>query len=633
MPTLRAAAVIRAMVLDLLLEDRRSRALRCTALALVVAASSLAGQAAERVDLAPPFVADSGFAWLAYVPPDWPSDDLTGQHSRLVLLEDGVPLGPAHAVHDAVRGTGRGAYSHWLGGLVFSSSDNSDPNRNGRRYSVEQVAPPRVPRVLPLRDPFALLTADVVAWGAAGRPVPPRDGSAPGPRAPTVIWWYTIDALRHDTSRERLPDGTPLMPELDAFRRQAVEFSAAYAQSSFTKTSTASMFTGLWPQRHGVMHGVVPTWPEGGTLVFDLDTRFLSLAEFLADRGYATATHLFTIHVRPGDGMLQGFQRTDLAAGSRTPLDALPERLFAYEHVLGVHGPYAPSAEARARLGSAPPAALDPASLDWFYAPLSDAQAAELREAYRGEALDADRALGERLAWLRESGRWDEALVIVTADHGEEFLEHGATQHSVQLYEEVVRVPLLVKFPAGHPWAARHGESLPQRVRLVDLLPTLAELVGGDGPALPYAVDGASLGPILEDREIDPFARDVRLRVSFTTEVEGRRDSALFVTDAIVSGRLKAHFGWRIRSSQDPAHRPFRQGDVLAELFDLGADPAEAADLSGARPEALDDLFRRLQRSFVPLLPPGVPVPDAAAPDTEHDPALLQRLRELGYLR
>lgn len=596
--------------------------------------SSLGAPGDGAVTLQGPFRHDTGHAYTVVAPEGWAADGVDGNHSRLVLREDGVELGPGHKAHDTVRNDGGGAFSHWGRTLWFSTSDNSDPNINGRAYTVEQTAPERSLRVLPLADPFVALSPASVAVGAAGRAV--VDGARPVParRAPRLVYWYTIDALRTDTARELLEDGTPLMPNLAAFRDEAADFSGAYAHASFTKTSTASMFTGLWPQRHGVMHGVVPAWPQGGTLVFDLDARFYTLAEFLSDFGYETWTHPFTIHVRPGDGMLQGFDHTDLHSGRRVALTRLPERGFVYEHILGLHGPYKPSAEARERLGSPAPEGIDPGSIDWFYGPLEEEQVGHLWEAYRGEAIDSDRQLGERLDWLRGTGLWDDALIIVTADHGEEFLEHGATQHSVQLYEEVVHVPLLVKFPAEDPWAARHGERLPQRVGLVDLFPTLVELVAGDEEAVPYALDGRSLGPILEGDELGAFDRDVLLRVSFTTEREGRDDTALFVTDAVLEGRLKAHLGWRIRSSQDMARRPFAQGDDLAELYDLSSDPREVRDLAGDRQDALDDLAETLLRAFGPLLPHGVDFDDVLGADqADLDPGLLEAMRELGYLR
>jgi hypothetical protein len=80
------------------------------------------------------FHRNGGFAWACTLDVDWPSDDLAGQRSQAVLLEDGKPLGPAHSLHDVIRSQGRGTFSHWSGHLYFSTSDNTDPNQNGKQY-------------------------------------------------------------------------------------------------------------------------------------------------------------------------------------------------------------------------------------------------------------------------------------------------------------------------------------------------------------------------------------------------------------------------------------------------------------------------------------------------------------------
>jgi len=597
-----------------------------------------AARADEQVPLSGAFTNQGGLAWTVAGPSDWSADGVDSQESRLLLFEDGVALGPAHALHDEIRRLGAGRYSHWNGVLYFSTSDGTDPNSNGRRYSVSQ---PQLPagqegyRVLPLRDPFVALPPRSVARGVAGwTAVDSTRASVVREHVddPPLVYWYTIDALRVDTVAVRV-GGVPLMPALMKFRSESVTFERAYVQSSFTKTSTASMFTGLWPQRHGVMHGWLPTWPEGAALFFDLDNRFYTLAEYLGDRGYETWTHRFTIHVQSGAGMLQGFDHFDLASGSDVPLASIPERLFVYEHVLGAHGPYAPSEQARARLALSAPRSIDPGSTDWFYRPVDGVQRQELIDAYRAEVWDSDRGLARRLAFIREAGLWDEALIIVTSDHGEEFLDHGATQHSVQLYDEVLRVPLMVKFPAGHPWSARHGSHVENRVRLVDLYPTIIELLGDDVKELPYALDGASLGPILDGTEQGVSGRDVLARVSFTSMVEETGELALFVTDAIVHGPLKAVLGYRIRSSQQPEMRPFSQGDWIAELYDLGGDPREQLNLLESHRPAFEYLAEQLGRAFSPLHLPGA-MSSIAAPGDEGRPEadLTEALRALGYV-
>lgn len=607
-----------------------ARALR-GALCVLGLVSGAAAQEAFEFELQRPFRANGGAAWLAEVPAGWRSDDMHASASRLELLEDGAPLGPAHAAHQQIRDLGAGRYSHWDGHLYFSSSDGSDPNTNGRRYlaRVERLPPGREDYVaVPPRDPFVLLEREALARAVAGGL--PSEVEASLGRRPRLVYWYTIDALRADTAFEQV-DGRPLMPALQDFAREAARFDTAYAASSFTKISTASMFTGLSPARHRVMHGVAPVWPAGGELTFDLDPRFYTLAEFLRDVGYATATHPYTIHVRPGDGMLQGFARTDLASASAAPVAELPERLFAYEHILGVHGPYAPSSEARDALGVAEPTHVDPASTDWFSAELSDAALSELRAAYRAEAVDADAQLAQRLDWIREQGLWDDAVIVVTADHGEGFGEHGATQHTSTLYEEVVRVPLLIRFPSWHRWSGAHGERFLNRVSLVDVYATLVELLEVPAASLPYALDGRSLGPVLDGEERDPLARDVFLRTTFFTQVPGDAERALLTADALLSGRLKAQLGWRMTSSQLPSRHAHNAGEWFGELYDVTRDAAEREDLAARHADELQRLADRVRAQHRPLTAAGAPRADAASP-SDMDPALLEKLRALGYL-
>jgi hypothetical protein len=88
--------------------------------------------------LNPPFLHRSGYSWVADLPPHWTDGDDTRnpQRSRLMLFEDRVPVGFAHQTHADIAGHGKGRYSHWKDLLIFSATDNSDPNTNGRRYSI-----------------------------------------------------------------------------------------------------------------------------------------------------------------------------------------------------------------------------------------------------------------------------------------------------------------------------------------------------------------------------------------------------------------------------------------------------------------------------------------------------------------
>lgn len=138
-----------------------------------------------------PFRADDRRCFTFLVPPTWPSDADDG--SPLVLLEDGQPLGPAHAGHDDIRTLGAGRYSHWGDKLYFSSSDGSDPNHNGRVYSLELPAE--------LRAGARRALAELAAGPAASHDAPADDASELDPDAPapgstlSVEWSFTPVAL------------------------------------------------------------------------------------------------------------------------------------------------------------------------------------------------------------------------------------------------------------------------------------------------------------------------------------------------------------------------------------------------------------------------------------------------------
>ena len=95
----------------------------------------------HQMDLAPPFQRDAGFAFAMSIPPELTSDsERNPSASEVALFEDGIPLGPPHTIHETIRNVGRGAFSHSGAWILFSTSDNSDPNENGRLYSIAYPA-------------------------------------------------------------------------------------------------------------------------------------------------------------------------------------------------------------------------------------------------------------------------------------------------------------------------------------------------------------------------------------------------------------------------------------------------------------------------------------------------------------
>ncbi len=468
----------------------------------------------------------------------------------------------------------------------------------------------------------AIVLVTVLAFGVACR----EQEKVPDDH-PDLIYFFVIDSLRHDLIGYH-HNGKPVTPNLNQFAREGVYFDNAYSQAPFTKISVSSLFTGLWPSRLGVKHCVLNIFPEGIELCRGLDFRFLTIAEYLSGLKFHTYTNLFTSHVREGDGLIQGFQYQERRLPTTYPPN---EKAFVYNHVAGLHAPYRPSNEALSHLGLTRHSKPDPRENDWYWKPLTLEQGARLREYYLAEGFDWDRGFGELKRDLQKNGSWGNALIVVTADHGEEFLEHGGTQHSVQLYDEVLRVPLIIKFPERSELSRHHGSRFPNRVRLIDVFPTLMHFFT---QAEPRGFDGRSLIPIMKNKEpeMETEVRPVLAYTSITRRHNGDRVS--FESRAILSDRFKAITGYRIEDSQLSPDYDYRRGDLIRELFDLLKDPGEQHNIESQNKDVFDSLLEQYTRLSTIELPSVGTSPNLTFRDSQEKERLEleKQLKSLGYL-
>jgi len=299
------------------------------------------------------------------------------------------------------------------------------------------------------------------------------------------IFIYTIDTLRADAL------GTygyhrPTSPRIDAFAAEAMVFERAWSPSPYTPPATMSLLTGLFPYRHRFVHA---RRRPSGTLA-------PLLSELLQDNGYETVAISQSYNIGPLYTFERGFESfysndAVARAGSESAdvawflwnhvvfRSSESRPLFGYIHVVDTHQPYKPQGGDRTF-------AMQHGGWfrDWKYQPeyfwdhgLADntEEVAHMRGLYDGEVLRADRQFGRFLDLLRYLGLYESSLIILTADHGEEFAEHRGFGHIRSLYAELVHVPLLAKLPAGR----EAGRSIRKRVSLVDVVPTVLELAGG----------------------------------------------------------------------------------------------------------------------------------------------------------
>jgi arylsulfatase A-like enzyme len=216
------------------------------------------------------------------------------------------------------------------------------------------------------------------------------------------------------------------------------------------------------------------------------------------------------------------------------------------------------------------------------------AEVEQLRAWYDGQLAWVDEQLGKLLEDLRRNGTYDETLIVLVADHGDAFMEHGFVSHSHTPFDELIHVPLIVKLPGS----AHAGHRVAEQVALVDLAPTLEELLGA-APRADRELDGASLCDLLNGGP--PPAREWVFS-EYQQKV------------AVRSGRWK-----------------YIVTPKKARLFDLQADPGETRDVLGEHPELGQELAERVRASFVER-------ERRAGDRVELDEETVRSLTELGYM-
>lgn len=401
----------------------------------------------------------------------------------------------------------------------------------------------------------------------------------------------TVDTLRHDHLGFAGYD-RPVSPSLDALAARGRVFEGI-AQAPATRSSMASLMVGLYPhvvehERHRRGEG------EDGAFVAD---GFHLLAERLRAGGYETAAFVTNPHLRADNGFGQGFDHFDETAlfgygseGRRRDADDavdlalkwLSERssskpFFLWLHLLDPHHPYEPREAGPWEDPTSPDfAELDAEYRGWSVEAITEhlqglsSGARSFREGeldylvgrYDAEIRQTDRALGRLVDALDRSPRGlDDTLVIVTADHGEEFMDHGGLLHSHTLYDELVRVPFVVSGP-GFPSGEDGGLA-----RLIDVAPTLLHAASLPTPGL---AGRALQAPTAEE----PTALSFRS----LAEVSFRAGSSkLFTRYSTPSMACRSGHAWRDLRDLFAARygRGRRALGDQTRLFDLATDPRE----------------------------------------------------------
>jgi len=386
----------------------------------------------------------------------------------------------------------------------------------------------------------------------------------------------------------------PTTPEMERWMRDGLRFDHALATAPWTLPSHATMFTGRFP------HEVLADW------LTPLDNRYPTLAEVLSARGYATAGFVAnTLYCSYESGLARGFAHYrdypitapqviltsslgNQLAGARFVrrkllrksaedindefLDWLKGRqdarpYFVFLNYLDAHDPYQPPAPFDTRFSS-PGAARLVESLD--NSSVTAVRMPEVNQAaidkYDESIAYLDHHLGRLFSELKRQGRWDNTLVVIVSDHGEEFGEKGVYYHGNDLYRPSLEVPLLLRLPGVVP----AGRSLTVPVSIKDLAATVLNLSGA-GAELP----GRSLARYWDGRAADSAVTADTLLMELNYAPRLPKDAP------IAKGPMKSVLRNNLRL--------IRNGDGREELFDFASDRDERSDLA-TMPERQGDL-------------------------------------------
>lgn len=413
------------------------------------------------------------------------------------------------------------------------------------------------------------------------------------PRRRTNVILVAVDTFRADLLGARAGGLPSLTPSLDRFARDAVRLDHAVAPTSWTLPSFMSLLTGRNEYRHGA--GIqAPLRPDVPSLVESLAGGFAAIGfhggMVMKGRwGFARGFDLYrefeqTSILYPQGGRSLFEKALEVLKAGRFP------RLFLFLHTYQLHSPYTPPEEFLLRLDPRPAYrrldAVNYAEPAKTYLPVDPALKGSLRELYQAEATAFDAYFGEFIAALKREGLYNNSLIVLTSDHGEEFFEHGGWMHAHSLYNELLRVPLMIKFPGGR----FGGQRFRQPVGLVDVLPTVLGY-----HRLPYPaadLDGIDLMPLIRGRGEDNG------RTIVSTMSTGRYYEHFPLRVALTQGRYKLVYNEPFTPQGLAAFSAFAPppDPGTYELFDLDADPGEAKNLAATRPRQKEKMLPLLMK-------------------------------------
>ncbi len=493
-------------------------------------------------------------------------------------------------------------------------------------YGNHRMETPVDARGVLIATTFALLLWSVGCGSQPNVEDTPDAGSLPN----VVI--FLVDTLRADRL-EPYGYSKPTSPNLRELARESTLFEQAYSPAPWTLPSVVSLMLSQLICEHRVVY-------DGQVI----DPAAVPLAERLRERGYRTGSFFVNPYAGALSGLDRGFDTSELVKKQntgRTVADWLDQPstdrstpFFLYLHNTEPHGAHRAKDDRLSELGSSvskrekktleelaqgfrrltrvdfvrgqPLGTTDNTTEQEAAIEALNERRETFSDLYDARVLEADHRIGSVTRELKARGLWDDTLFILLADHGEEFGEHGSWLHDQSVYQELVSVPLIVKWPGGE----NGGRRVAEPVTLLDVVPTILEFAGGTVEG--SKIRGRSLTETLGHSASTPRVTAMRKNEKkYTRSIKEARGDLNFVA---VEGTWKGIF--------NPETDSF-------ELYDLANDPDESKDLGDREKNVARRLLQvaRDQLDQCKLLESL-----GQAPIGDIDPEAAAALKSLGYL-
>jgi arylsulfatase A-like enzyme len=408
-------------------------------------------------------------------------------------------------------------------------------------------------------------------------------------------------------------------PNIDRLAEEAVLFENCIAPSSWTLPSHASLFTGLHPSVHGAVHQ--PSGPP-------IRSEETALAELARAHGYLTAAYTEGLFVRAELGFSQGFEL--YSDGARQDAFGCPEEtfnsalewvekygelpFFLFVHTYQPHSPYTPPGRFGTMFDSDYTGPIGTTvETSRPSAVSSQADRVHIEALYDGEIAYTDEVVGVFLERLRRMRLLDNTVIIVISDHGEEFYDHGRTGHSSTLYDEQLRVPLLMRLAGEAPPSGR----VTRQVSLTDLYATVCDILGIDHEIPP---DCYSILPLIP-----------------TLETQIRYDREVVVSHLVDKDRKKIPKvrKWRkdsVRTNSEKYIVKSERSNRTEQLFGLREDPGEKNDIAADNQPRVEEYRKLLWEFHVSVAKARASLPTGERKDVPLTEEQKRRLKAVGYM-